>query len=373
MLLPVTITLVTVLIYTVAMALLLFGLTRLKSSEPDKSIQVEKVTVVIPFRNEAEHLPGLLEELFRQSCPATQYCVILVNDHSEDGSGNMVSTGIEGRPGFSCLDLPYGKEGKKEAIAFAISRVQTSWIIQLDADCSIDPGYIEAHVSFLENNPSDLVAGFVTTRSGKDSFLEAFERLDLLGLAGAGAGSFYYRRPLMCSGANLLYSKSLFMEARKYDPADKTPSGDDMFLLIGARKLNKRVAFNPGRNAMVRTGNIPDGGKLIRQRIRWGAKSVLYRKGDIQLMAILVALTHLMILISPAWMALFPGSLSWFLPAIGLKTCMDFLILHATAGYTGQRGSLRWFFPVSVLYYPYMAVVITGSLLGRYSWKERDF
>lgn len=373
MLLPVIITLVTVLIYAVAMALLVFGLTRLKGSEPDKSIQVEKVTVVIPFRNEAEHLPGLMEELFRQGCPAAQYSVIFVNDHSTDGSGNMVSSRIEGKPGFTCLDLPDGKEGKKEAIAFAISRVQTRWIIQLDADCSIGPGYIKAHVSFLGNHPSDLVAGFVTTRSGKGSFLEAFERLDLLGLAGAGAGSFYYRRPLMCSGANLLYSKSLFMEARKYDPADKTPSGDDMFLLIGARKLNRRIAFNPGRSATVHTVNVTDGNQLVGQRIRWGAKSVFYPMADMQLMALLVALTNLLILISPAWMTLFPGSFRWLLPAIGLKTYMDFLILHVTTGYTGQRESLWWFLPVSALYYPYMAVVITGSLLGRYSWKERNF
>ena len=93
---------------------------------------------------------------------------------------------------------------------------------------------------------------------------------------------------------------------------------------------------------------------------------------DLQMLAILVALTNLVILISPAWMILFPGSFRWFLPAIGIKTCLDFLVLHATAGFTGQRKSLWWYLPVSVLYYPYMAVVVTGSLIGRYSWKERN-
>lgn len=373
MLLPVTLTLAIVLIYAVTMSLLIFGLTRLKDPKPDKKNLMGKVTVVIPFRNEVEHLPGLLEELYGQTCPDSTFSVILVNDHSSDGTGNLVAASIEGRPGVTCLNLPEGKEGKKEAIALALSRVQTRWIIQLDADCSIDPGFIETHISFLEKNPSDLVAGFVTTRSGRGGFLEVFERLDLLGLAGAGAGSFHYGIPLMCSGANLLYSRSLYLDTRKFDPVEKTDSGDDMFLLIGARKLNRRIAFNPGQRTTVRTVGIQDLGNLIRQRIRWGAKAVHYRMPDLQMLAILVALTNLMILITPVWLILFPGSFMWFLPAIGIKTCLDFLVLFATTGFTGQRKSLWWFLPVSICYYPYMAIVVTGSLIGRYSWKERNF
>lgn len=372
MVFPVAVTLVTTFFYALVMFLLLLGLSRLKRSSREKPDHPEQVTVVVPFRNEAAGLPGLIEDLFQQTYPADMFSVVLVNDHSTDGSGDQVASLVESRPGFSCLDLPDGKGGKKAALGYAISNVHTGWIIQMDADCRIAPGFINAHMTYVEEYPSELVAGFVTTRNGGNRFMEAFERLDLLGLAGAGAGSFHFGRPLMCSGANLLYSRQLFLDTRKFDPVKKTASGDDMFLLIGARKLKRRTAFNPELTAMVQTHVVSGPGKLIRQRMRWGAKSAYYRMADLQGVAVLVALTNLMLLLAPVWMILFPGSISWFLPALGIKALMDFLILHATTGATGQRRSLWWFLPVSVVYYLYIPVVISGSLFRRSTWKERE-
>ena len=372
MVFPVTLTLVTVFLYALVMFLLFIGLIRLKRPSREKPVFPAKVAVVVPFRNEADHLPGLIRDLSGQTYPDHLFSVVLVNDHSSDGSGKLATSLIGKRPRFSCLDLPDGKRGKKEALSYAISNVHADWIIQTDADCRIPPGFINAHISFLEEYPSELVAGLVTTQNGKKRFLEVFERLDLLGLAGAGAGSFHFGRPLMCSGANLLYSRSLYMETREFDPVEKSASGDDMFMLIGARKLKRRIAFNPGTMAMVQTNPVRGTGELIRQRIRWGAKSAYYQMADIQLLAILVALTNLLLLLSPVWILLFPGSARWFLPSIGIKTLMDFLILHATTGATGQRRSLWWFIPVSVAYYLYMPVVFTGSLLRRSTWKERE-
>jgi biofilm PGA synthesis N-glycosyltransferase PgaC len=363
------ITNLTILLYATVMLLLLRGFRGLRRPVREQPVKKKKVTVVIPFRNEAGQLPALIGDLLRQTCPGDLFSVILVNDHSTDGSAAVVNSLIAGRAGFSCLDLPDGMDGKKAALLYANSHAETSWIIQTDADCRIGAGFIDAHMGFLEENPSDLVAGLVTTLTGSGRFLEAFERLDLLGLAGAGAGSFHYGRPMMCSGANLLYSKELYMETRMYDPVDKCASGDDMFLLIGARRLGRKVSFNPGRRAMAATGITPGASALIRQRMRWGSKSAYYGMADIQLVALLVALTIMVVLLSPLWMLLLPGSFRWFLPALVVKTGFDFLMLTAVTGATGQQTTLRWFLPVSILYYPYMLVVTAGSLLRRSPWK----
>jgi biofilm PGA synthesis N-glycosyltransferase PgaC len=363
------ITTLTLLLYSVVILLLLHGFRGLKSPVHEQPVNKEKVTVVIPFRNEAGQLQALIGDLLRQTCPGDLFSVILVNDHSTDGSPALVRSLISDRAGFSCLDLPDGMNGKKAALLYANSHAETRWIIQTDADCRMEPGFIGAHMGFLEENPSDLVAGLVTTRKGSGGFLEAFERLDLLGLAGAGAGSFFYGRPMMCSGANLLYSKELYMETRGYDPVEKSASGDDMFLLIGARRLGRKLSFNPGRSSMARTKTTPEAATLVRQRMRWGSKSAYYGMADIQLLTLLVAMTTMVVLLSPLWMLLFPGSFRWFLPAVAIKTFVDFLMLTAVTGTTGQRATLRWFLPVSILYYPYMLVVITGSLFGRSHWK----
>lgn len=369
MLIPFVVTLSVILVYIFFVSVLLSGLTRLKIPVKTRPAGYEEVSVIVPFRNEASNLPAIIGDLHRQSWPGDLLNVILVNDHSTDDSYEIANRLINEVPGFICLDLPLGVSGKKAALYLAVTHARTRWIIQTDADCRVGPDFITAHMTFLEENPSDLVAGLVTTRAGRGNFLEGFERLDLLGLTGAGAGSFFYGRPLMCSGANLLYSRELYIETRQYDPVDKSASGDDMFLLIGARKLDRTISFNPCRMSLVTTGTVPDLRSLVRQRIRWGAKSVYYKMRDIQMMALVVVMTNLLLLVSPVWMILFQGSYRWFLPLFGIKTIIDFLLILVSAGYTGQRASLRWFLPGTIFYYPFMLVVIAGSLLGRSSWK----
>ncbi|MFH0757114.1 MAG: glycosyltransferase [Bacteroidota bacterium] len=371
--LPVSITLFILIIYILVIFFLFLGLLLLKKPSGDSTAGKEKVTVVIPFRNEADHLPGLINDLVRQNYPEELFFVILVNDHSTDGSGLMAASLVEAYKRFSCLDLPWGRNGKKEAIALAVESSKTTWIIQTDADCRVGPEFIAAHISFLEEHPSDLVAGFVTTWTRRGGFLEAFQRLDMFGLTGTGAGSYPYGRPLMCSGANLLYSKGLYLDTRLFDPADKTPSGDDMFMLIGARKLNRRISFNPGKKVQVSTSPVRSPGALIRQRIRWGGKSARYRTGDIQILAVVVALASFGVLFSPVWIISEPACAGWLLPAMGVKLIVDFLMLAAVAGKTGQGRTLLWFFPVWMVYCLYMPVVIIGSLLLGTTWKGRAF
>lgn len=372
MLLPLIITLIIFFSYFLLLFLYFVGLLSMKGtvgSEPDPK---KELTVVIPFRNEAARLPELIEDLQAQSYPGELVSVILVNDHSTDGSEKLARSLVEDSPGYSCLDLPHGKQGKKEAIALALSNVTTPWLIQTDADCRLGPRFISSHMHFLEKKPSDLVAGLVTISGSRGGFLEAFEQLDLLALNGSGAGSFALGRPLMCSGANLLYKTDLYRETRIFDPAEKIPSGDDMFLLIGGRKLKRRLAFNPDKDCLVQTAPAEGAAAFLGQRIRWGAKSAYYQMADIQFVTVLVAAANLLMLLIPLWMLKQPEYCRWLLPAMGLKLLADFMILAATSSKTGQTRTLWWYIPVSVLYPFYMTAVILGSLFGRTTWKGRS-
>lgn len=368
---PVVATVTVLFIYSVVLLLFYAGLLKFRILPGHFSPTKTRVTVVIPFRNESAHLPQLIGDLCGQSCPSHLFDVLLVDDHSSDGSLEIAASLTAGRPGFTCTELPAGREGKKEALSEAISRAKTEWILQTDGDCRIGSNFVRSHLSFLEKNPSELVAGFVVCDRKSNRFLEAMEQLEQLGLTGAGAGSFQLGRPLMCSGANLLYSRSLYHDTRIFDPVEKVASGDDMFLLIGARKLGRKVSFNPQAESVVRTRPAENLNELIRQRIRWGAKSGHYQMADIQLLALLVSLTNLLVLVSPAWFFLFEGAGLWLLAILGLKSLADLLVLHATSRMTGQRKSLLWYIPVLLVYYPYLAVVATGSLAGRTIWKGR--
>jgi cellulose synthase/poly-beta-1,6-N-acetylglucosamine synthase-like glycosyltransferase len=278
------------------------------------------------------------------------------------------SLGQSGRD-IVCLDLPEGLHGKKAALAFGVEHASRPWIIQLDADCRVKPDFVASHMALLEKNPSDLLAGLVTTAEGKGGFLEHFERLDQLSLTGVAAASFLSGRALMCSGANLAYSKELYVETRAFDPSGQLASGDDMFLMIGARKLGKKLCFNLDAAAVVQTAPAPGWSKLLDQRIRWGAKSPRYQMPDIQLLALLVVICNVSVLVFPLYLVLSPVLWPYFLGSWLAKSTSDFIFLRRTATLTGQRKSLNYFLPGSLLYYPVFLLVILGMIFRQPTWK----
>ena len=376
--LAVIITFLVVSIYASVVMLLRSGLRKLGRDHdeipgsPLSDIRkLEKVTVVIPFRNELLYLADLVGDLTRQSYPVALHEVIFVNDHSDDGSGELVESLIRENSRFTCLELPAYTTGKKEALFYGISRASSSWIIQTDSDCRVEEHFISSHMAFLRSNPSDMVAGVVTTWDGDGGFTEILERLDLLSLVASGAGSFHFGRPVMCNGANLLYSKELFLETRGFDPTDKVLSGDDMFLMIGARKLGKRLTFSTSRKALVQTAPCKSLGSMIAQRMRWGSKTMHYGMIDIQALALLVVLTNLLVLCSPVWLLWIPQHWPWILAGWALKTGVDFSILYTITGYTNQKKSLLWFLPVSISNYFIQMIILIGSVFGRSEWKGR--
>jgi hypothetical protein len=87
--------------------ILLWRVPRLSRDQPDRLMG--PVTIVIPARNEAHRLPGLLESL-TDGLPATAQ-VIVVDDHSVDGTAEVARC----YPGVHLLtapNLPAGWTGK---------------------------------------------------------------------------------------------------------------------------------------------------------------------------------------------------------------------------------------------------------------------
>ncbi len=362
------------LLYSLIIWLLTLGIIR-KRVSPDRNNPPKKgVTVVIPFRNEKENLPEILNDLISQDYPVELLEIIFVNDHSTDGSADLLHSLIHAHGHIRCTDLPDERTGKKDALEYAVSQAQFDRIIQTDADCRVGVRFVRTHMNILKKQPADLVAGVVTTRQVQESdgrFLRAFERLDLLSLTGVGAGSFSYRRPLLCSGANLSYSRQLYHSTRAFDPKERVSSGDDMFLMIGARRLRKQMVFLTSSDAVVRTKPVKSPAELIRQRIRWGAKSRHYRMPDIQLVALLVALTNLIILISMVRLMIDSAAGECLPCIIALKTLTDFALLFRMTGITAQRPTLWWFLPVSLIYYFFFLLVVAGIISGAGLWKGR--
>lgn len=142
-----------------------------------------------------------------------------------------------------------------------------------------------------------------------------------------------------------------------------------MFLLIGARKLGRSLAFVESRESIVRTAPRKDFRRMLIQRIRWASKAGKLKMTDIQLLAVLVVLTNISMFLMPLWILLYAAWWPWLAGAYLVKTMADFLLLFKMTGICGSRSDLRVFLPLSLLYYPYFLSILLGTLFTRPVWK----
>ncbi len=109
----------------------------------------EKVSIIIPARNEAQRLPSLLESL--KPLPA-DWEVIVADDHSSDDT-IAVSRSL-GAKVIVTPPLPSGWQGKAWACWHGAQNATGEWLVFLDADLIISPTQIMQLLNHLYKGPS---------------------------------------------------------------------------------------------------------------------------------------------------------------------------------------------------------------------------
>jgi dolichol-phosphate mannosyltransferase len=99
-----------------------------------------QLTVVIPTFNEAENLPGLVSALF--GLPIPDLSLLVVDDHSPDGTGQIAEKLAEANPGRLVVIHRAGKLGLGSAYITGFGKALETGaqaIAQMDADFSHPP------------------------------------------------------------------------------------------------------------------------------------------------------------------------------------------------------------------------------------------
>ena len=120
-----------------------------------------RITVITPTYNEAENLPKLVSALF--SLPLN-LCVLIVDDNSPDGTGQVADELAEAYPGrVDVLHRP-GKMGLRSAYLNGFQKLldgDAQAIVQMDADFSHDPSVLVDMVKLLRTNDAVLGSRYV--------------------------------------------------------------------------------------------------------------------------------------------------------------------------------------------------------------------
>jgi glycosyltransferase involved in cell wall biosynthesis len=355
------------LVYLIPIGFLIHGFNKVNCYKSNGLKAKTKFTILVPFRNEIQNLPLLLESLSKLNYPSEMFEVILIDDDSSDGFQVLTS-----KFQVSVINNHrVSNSPKKDAITTAMKFVSTDWIITTDADCVVSTNWLLTLDNYIQSHDVSMLAGAVTYDCS-NSFLHQFQQLDLASLQGATMGSFGIGKGFMCNGANFAYTKSFFDALNGFDGNDKIASGDDVFLLQKAMaRFPDKVHYLKSINNIVTTKPLNDWKSLFLQRVRWASKTTSYQSGFGKFLGVVVLTGNLCWLLAVGLCAFGMAPIEHVLVLSLFKFSFDAVLIFKTTTFLGQK---TYHFIMGSLLYPFFSVCVAFySLFGTYEWKGRRF
>ncbi|MEY3236343.1 MAG: hypothetical protein RI883_444 [Bacteroidota bacterium] len=327
-----------------------------------KSISLNDLVVIIPFRNEEKRIECLLNSISASKELPKEF--IFVNDHSSDKSVEIISKKLAGIS-FRIIELPNGVEGKKRAIRYAIQQTTSDYILSFDADIEFKPNYFSKLKKLSE---ADLYILPAILKAKK--LHEHLYEVDLILVNAANCGIAGLKRPIMASGANLLYKRDAFEKFDNFESHTHMPSGDDIYLLRDFRKQKADIRLVTDTNFSVETETPQSLKEFFNQRLRWIAKT-----GDVkdQLSSVLAIVQIILTLTFVSCLVIFIIQDEWKSALIFyiLKTTID-LVLFLPYFNRIKRMKSWLFIPIYELLFPiYSVVILCAMYLYKPVWKGR--
>lgn len=361
-------------IYAGGLIIIALGVNRLKPLEAGEAYPF--VSVIVAARNEADNISHLLEALGSQHYPPDLHEIVIIDDASSDGTAEKIEEWIASRPQLAIrLIRSQGrnmvKSPKKHALAQGIAAAHGEILLFTDADCQPPPSWILSLQSCIQKDIG-MVIGYSPYEIPRPRTVgQHFLALESLSLAALAAGTTGWGRPATCTGRNLGYRKSVWVEVHGFDPIATFISGDDdLFLKLVLEGTHWRVVYALTPEAVVPTRLLSSARAFFRQRVRHASKGFYYGWKMSAILA-LAWLFNLLLFATALW-SLFssvPGAWPWI--AWLVKSAAELLLLIRFAR-PMQRLRTLALFPLAefahVLY-----VILFGALgpLTRVHWKEK--
>ena len=339
-----------------------------------------EVSLLLAFRNESHRIRPLLESMVELNYPGEKIEIILVDDHSEDNSAELIKEfALSHSLPVKVMSLPPGKTGKKAAIALARQYASSDFLFFTDADARLPPDWIGQMLCCMQQSGASMVCSEIGLEPGGRLFqeLEMLEQAALVAISAAGLAA---GKPFLCNGAGYLITSVAFDLASRFATSEKFPGGDDVLLLHSVHKARLKTAYCRMNHSMVRLDTSTGFTDFLQQRIRWGSKVFLRKAGGNLVPAVLIWIFHGLFL---GWLCL---SLSLGLPGMiaasagifilrGLPEAM--LVRDFIAQKSGEVKKNFFLFAIRIgilspLYSLY--VLLMGPLIllwRRFRWKGR--
>lgn len=379
---------ISILLFTVYAAVIIYyaiGWRSIPNFTPSPAASSTTISIIIPARNEAEHIGACLDAIVQQTYPAHLFDVWVIDDHSTDATAAIVKKYKGQNIHLICLQDLLNDTAlnsyKKKAIETGIAHSPGELIVTTDADCIVQKNWLQRIAAFYNKTNAAFIAMPVNYHPCNRA-IEIFQSLDFITLQGITGASVHKKMHSMCNGANLAYTREAFNSVNGFAGIDTIASGDDMLLMHKIyNRYPDKIFFVKSEDVIVTTAPLETVSAFFNQRIRWASKADQYDDKRIFAVLLLVYLFNVLLLLLPVISLFWSTQLSiihyqcslfflWLLLLTG-KTIIELIFLFPVASFFRQR-RLLWFFPLAQPFH-ILYTVIAGWLgkFGSYQWKER--
>lgn len=326
-------------------------------------ISPDAITVIIPFRNEAHRISGLLDSV--NNLQRLPHKFLFVDDHSDDQTAALIEERLSDLIPFEVLRMNGAEAGKKAAIRAASEKVETKYTLTWDADIRLEANYFEQISELAEADMYVLPAILKPSNA-----LQSIYELDVVLANAVNTGLAGMYRPIFASGANLLYATDSFKKYDSYDAHRNVSSGDDTFLLRDFTKAGAEVHLHTSPELAIITETPQSFGEYIGQRLRWVSKTKALNDSlntSTAWIQLLLSVGFFAMLLLPIfnqnWLEL------WWL--IGGKIVLDMFFFYPYFKRI-RRISTWWWIPIYEIWFPFYSLLI-ALLIPFYKpkWKGR--
>jgi cellulose synthase/poly-beta-1,6-N-acetylglucosamine synthase-like glycosyltransferase len=243
------------------------------SGPADQPDGLPKVSVIIPVRNEALRIDGLLKTLAAQDYPAAEF--IFVDDRSSDESPQKLNQFVRDMAArgtahkIITLQENPGPNHKQYALGRGLEAASGDFFLFTDADCEVPPRWIFAMARRLEDERTGAVIGPVFKKNGGKSFFYFYQCMDhavrylyLAGASGLGAAGGGF-------GNNLILRRKSLDLIGGYESVPFSPTEDAALVSRVRSHSGYQVRSAIGADTHVFTDPEKTWGALVSQTLRW--------------------------------------------------------------------------------------------------------
>ena len=364
-------------LYICLISFYFYHFLRLKKYKiPKSSLPKIHFSIIIPARNECWNIIKCLDSVLAQTYPTNFYEIIVIDDHSEDNTKDLVSNYQIDHPNVKILELKdfsnnINKTYKKKAIEYGIQNSRFEWIITTDADCIVPKKWLENLNNFIIQNESTFVVAPVMFYN-EPNFINHFQVLDFMSLQGITAGMVNANNYTMCNGANLAYQKKSFYEIEGFKGISKQASGDDMLLMSKFKnKFKNKIHYLFSDESIVLTNAMPTVHKFLQQRIRWASKTNAYQEKNMVTALGLIYFYNLIFICSCVLVIIYPSFFYNWLILLVIRLLIEFIFLWKVSIFYKSQKTLKWFLPIQFVYSFYVILAGFLGMFQKYEWKGR--